>query len=308
MAIFNENQEQVGVIGLGIIGTRVADCLRNAGHNVYVWNRSPKPVPNFLSSPGEIAQLAEVIQIFVSNGEALLGVIDSLRDRITKKHVIINNSTVDPESTREAARLVEEVEGAFLDCPFTGSKLAAEKGALVYYVGGEPKVLDRVRGLLEISAKEILFFGKIGDASVLKIVTNMISATTVQALSEAYALTVASGIEPEKLAEAIENNACGSALTAMKLPSIIARDFEPHFSLKNMFKDAQFGLNLGNDLSIDLPALSATASVMFKTMQKGHGDADYSVLAKNYQDAAGAEPPPASKKAAAKKKKAGDPG
>lgn len=283
MAIFNESSEKVGVIGLGIIGSRVAECLRSGGVHVYVWNRTPKPVPNFLSSPAEIAQLAEIIQIFVANGEALLEVVGNLKDRITNRHVIINNSTVDPESTRQAAAIVQEAEGSFLDCPFTGSKLAAEKGALVYYVGGDTKTLERVHNVLEVSSKEILFLGKIGDATVLKIATNMISATTAQVLSEAYALAVAEGIDPSKLAEAIEHNACSSPLTAMKLPAIIAGDYDPHFSLKNMFKDAQFALNIANGHQIDLPALSTTASVMFKTIQKGHGDEDFSAVAGNYQ-------------------------
>lgn len=283
MAMFSENPEKVGVIGMGIIGSRVAECLRQNGGHVYVWNRTPRPIPNFLSSPAEIAQLAEVIQIFVSNGEALLEVVANLRDRITKKHVIINNSTVDPDSTRQAAAIVEEAEGAYLDCPFTGSKLAAEKGALVYYAGGDTKALERVRGILEVSGKEILYFGGVGDPTVLKIATNMISAATVEVLSEAYALAASAGIDPAKLAEAIEHNACASVLTAMKMPAIISGDYDPHFSLKNMFKDAQIALNLANENAIDLPALSTTASVMFKTMQKGHGEKDFSVLASNYQ-------------------------
>ncbi len=280
----SDSLEKVGVIGLGIIGSRVAERLRGSDRHVYVWNRSPKPVPNFLSSPAEIAQLANVIQIFVTNGEALLDVIGQLEGRLSKKHVIINNSTVDPDSAIKAGEMVQAQDASYIEAPFTGSKDAAEKGALVYYIGGDLKVLDKVRPLLEVSSREIIYIGKSGDAALIKIATNMISATVVQVLSEAYALTVASGMNPDKLIEALEHNACGSALTGMKLPSIINREYEAHFSLKNMFKDAQFALNLANQYKVDLPALSTTASVMFRTMQKGHGDEDYSVVAANYQE------------------------
>ena len=283
--MFNDQFDKVGVIGLGIVGSRVAEVLRKADKHVYVWNRSPKPIPNFLSSPGELAQLADAIQIFVTNGEALIDVISKLKDSLTKRHLVVNNSTVDPESAIKAAAIVGESGASFLDAPFTGSKVAAEKGALVYYVGGEPKIAERAQPLLEVTAKEALFVGKVGDASVLKIATNLISATTVHALSEAYALTVRAGIEPEKLGEALELNACSSVLTGMKLPTIINRDYDPHFSLKNMFKDAQFAMNLANQYQLDLPGISTTASVMFRTMQKGSGEEDYSVLAANYQDA-----------------------
>lgn len=281
--MFQENPEKVGVIGLGIIGSRVSEVLRNAGYHVYVWNRSPKTEPNFVASPAELAQLSEVVQIFVTNGEALLEVIDGLKERLTKKHLIISSATVDPDSSREAAARVADTGAAFLEAPFTGSKVAAEKGALVYYVGGDPKVLERARVVLEATSKEILYIGGIGDAAVIKIATNMISATTVQVLAEACAITTAAGIDPDKLAEALEYNGCGSPLTAMKLPGIITGDFEPHFSLKNMFKDAQFALNLANRHRLDAPALSTTASVLFKALQKGWGEEDFSAVARHYQ-------------------------
>lgn len=283
MSMFQETPDKVGVIGLGIIGSRAAEVLRNAGYHVYVWNRSPKPEPNFVASPDELAQLAEVIQIFVSNGEALLEVIDQLKGRLTKKHLIISCATVDPDSSKKAAEIVAATEATFLEAPFTGSKVAAEKGALVYYIGGDPKALERARGVLETTAKEILYIGEVGDAAVIKIATNMISATTVEVLAEAFAVTKASGIDPEKFSEALEHNGCASALTAMKLPTIMAEDYEPHFSLKNMFKDAQFALNLANRHRLEVPALSTTASVMFKAIQKGWGESDFSAVAKNYQ-------------------------
>ena len=70
----------------------------------------------------------------------------------------------------------------------------------------------------------------------------------------------------------------------MKLPQMMAKDYEPHFSLKHMFKDAQYALNLGRQLGVEEPILSTTASVMFRSIQKGHGEKDYSVLASRYQD------------------------
>lgn len=280
--MFTENQDKVGVIGLGIIGKRVADNLRQSGCHVYVWNRSPKTEPNYLGSAAEVADVAEVIQIFVRNGNDLVEVIDKMQGHITARHVIINHSTVDPESTRLAAEKVAETHGAFLDAPFTGSKMAAEKGALVYYVGGDSAVLDRVRPVLEVSAKEVLFLGEIGEATLLKIVTNMITASTVEVLAEALALTRASGVDTDKLEQALEHNACASILTAMKLPSLIEGDYEAHFSLHNMFKDAQFAIDLAKAQDLELPALTTTANVMFNSIQNGDGDDDFSVIGKRF--------------------------
>lgn len=283
MSLFQDSPQTVGVIGLGIIGSRVAEGLRGAGYHVYVWNRSPKPEPNFLSSAEEVARMAEVIQIFVRDGEALREVVESMAEALTEKHLVINHATVDPASAKVADDLVGARGAAFLNAPFTGSRLAAEKGSLIYYAGGDPQTVERARPLLETSAREVIFVGEVQDAAVLKIATNLIGAATVQALAEAYAITTASGVDPQRLVEALEHHGAGSILTATKLPSIIAGDYEPHFSLDNMMKDAQFAISLGNQLKLDLPALSTTASVMFKSVQKGWGDEDFSVLARHYQ-------------------------
>lgn len=279
-----EGKETVGVIGQGIIGSRVGALLRNTDRHVYVWNRTPKPIPNFVGSPAEVAQLADIIQIFVADGTALKQVIAGLKDKLEKRHIVLCNGTCDPESVVEAYQTVRECGASFLDAPFTGSRGAAEKGALVYYVGGDPKVLERARPVLEVSGREILHLGRVGEASLIKIATNMISAATTGILAEAYGLISKAGVDPQRFAEALEQNACYSGLVAMKLPQMMARDYDPHFSLKHMFKDAQYALNLGRQLGVEEPVLSTTASVMFRAIQKGHGEQDYSVLAARYQD------------------------
>lgn len=278
-----EETQPVGIIGQGIIGSRVTECLRKSGFRVYVWNRSPRAVPHFMGSPAEVAHLCKVIQIFVSTGEALREVIDAMRGGLDTEHIVINCCTADPASDVAAGKVVRATGARFLDAPFTGSKNAAEEGKLVYYVGGDARVLEWARPVLEASSRQILHLGRVGEASVLKLATNMISAATVAVLAEAYGLVSAAGIEPEKLVAAMAENASGSGLTAMKLPQMIDENYETHFSLKHMFKDAQYALSLAKVFEIQLPALSATASVMYRGIQRGWGEQDYSVIANRYQ-------------------------
>lgn len=272
----------VGVIGLGIIGSRVAECLRRANVDVYVWNRTNKPEPNFLASPYEIAQIARVVQIFVRDSEALLQVMREMQPALNEQHVILCHATVSVQSVKEAAALAREKGASFLDAPFTGSKLAAEKGELVYYVGGEESVLEAVKPVLKASSKKILHLGKTGDATVLKITTNLISAAVVEALAEALAVTKAHDVSPEKLAEALAFNANGSPLISMKLPNMISRSYNAHFSLKNMLKDARYAQALAVEKNIVLPVLNATAQVMDEQAQAGRGELDYSVVMEHF--------------------------
>jgi 3-hydroxyisobutyrate dehydrogenase-like beta-hydroxyacid dehydrogenase len=271
-----------GVIGLGIIGSRVAACLRRAGHQVWLWNRTVRPEPNFLSSPAEIAEAARHIQIFVSNGEALHSVLRAMLPALTPEHVILNHATVSPADTLTAAGIVGEKHAAFLDAPFTGSRDAAAAGQLVYYIGGDPQALERVRPQLEASSKQILEIGGLGQASVVKVATNLISANAVASLTEALALLDRYGVELHKLSLALENNAARSGVIDLKLPCMLGADFDPRFSLKNMFKDVQIGLAMAEEKDIELPAAGAFAGIAMAGLQRGWGDEDFSVISRFY--------------------------
>ena len=280
-----KSRKNVGIIGLGIIGARVAQGLRAAGFQVFVWNRTAKPAPNFLGSPIEVAEIADIIQIFVADSQALFHVIDAFGGALTENHVIVNSSTVGPEATMEAARLVRAKGARFLDAPFTGSKLAAEKQQLAYYIGGDDTTFKKAEPMLKASSKAIIRCGEIGHAAVLKVATNMITAVTTQTLAEALALVMKAGLSPAAFAAAIENNACRSGTTDIKLPKMATGDYEPHFSLKHMFKDVQLAIHMANALDIEVPATTVTAGVMYGALNHGWADLDFASVFKLYDGA-----------------------
>lgn len=268
----------VGLLGLGIIGSRVAENLVKAGFQVSVWSRTGRKAPGTVASPSEVAQAAQVIQIFVRDDAALLDALEEMRPSLSSKHVVMNHATVSKDATLKAACLCAETGAAFLDAPFTGSMMAAQNGKLCYYIGGPADVLEKVRPVLEASAAKILHLGGVGDAMVLKIVTNLITGVTVQALVEAAAITRAEGVPLEALKTALESNANYSTLIGMKLPALIQQDFEPHFSLVNMLKDADFARQLAARSGSKTPALDCTAEAMRAGVEAGLGDQDFSVV------------------------------
>ncbi|MGH7983607.1 MAG: NAD(P)-dependent oxidoreductase [Candidatus Udaeobacter sp.] len=274
--------KRIGVIGLGIVGRAVGAHLRRRGFPVFVWNRSPRPVPNFVGSPAELANLCDYIQIFVSDDEALLQTVEQLSADLAPRHIVLAHSTVAPDSMRAAAEIVESRRARFVEASFTGSKLAAEKGELVYYVGGTDTVLREARPILEASSKEIIHIGAIGQASAIKIATNMITAASVQAAAEALALVQALGVPLEKFLEAMRANASHSTTLAMKLPKMLDRDFEPHFSVKHMLKDMQIANQIALSRYLDLGLTAAARDQLLEQMQWSHGDDDYSSVARKY--------------------------
>ena len=272
----------IGVVGLGIIGGRIAAHLRRKGFSVYVWNRSPRPVPNFVGSLGELAELCNCIQIFVSDDNALLQTAEQLSQKLTPRHVVLAHSTVAPDSMRAAAEMVERRGARFIEATFTGSKGAAEKGELVYYVGGTEEALREGRSILEASSKEIVYIGAVGQASAIKIATNMVTAASVEAAAEALALIQAQDLPLEKFVEAMRANASYSGSLAMKLPTMLARDFQPHFSVKHMLKDVEIASNIALSHFLDLRVTAAARDQLIEQMQWGHGEDDYSAVLRKY--------------------------
>ncbi len=285
-------RKNIGVIGLGIIGRGVTANLRQKGFQVFVWNRTPRLVPNFVGSPGELAEICDCLQIFVSDDGALLETVRRLTENLTSRHIVIAHSTVAPDSMRAAAEMVEHRGARFVEAPFTGSKIAAEKGELVYYLAGDDAALREARPILKASSKEIIETGEIGQASAIKIATNMVTAASVQAAAEALALIRALGVPLRKFVEAMQVNASHSTTLAMKMPKMTEANFEPHFSVKHMLKDMEIANQLGLSHNLELGVTAAARDRLFEQIQLGHGDDDYSAVARKYLP----EIPPASQK------------
>jgi 3-hydroxyisobutyrate dehydrogenase-like beta-hydroxyacid dehydrogenase len=273
---------KVGIIGLGIIGSRIAANYTKAGHDVVVWSRTRREMPNFAANLPELARHSEIIQLFVLDGAALLAAVQEMAPELRPGQIVVNSATVSLQATLDAASVVDATGAAFLDCPFTGSRDASAAGQLVYYVGGDSAVLEQATPLLAASSKEILPMGKIGDATVIKIATNMVSAVTVQVVSEAMAVTRSAGVPLEAFQRAMESNASGSGLVKMKVPTMRQGDYTPHFSLKNMLKDSRFALELAKKASLNLPALSATSQQMAGLAAADAAEQDYSALFRQF--------------------------
>jgi 3-hydroxyisobutyrate dehydrogenase-like beta-hydroxyacid dehydrogenase len=281
----------VSIFGLGIIGSRCTDCLLSAGYKIRPWNRT-KGKHKLQIEKLETTVQSDVFCFYLKDGVACREVFNDLRpflselNQLSKGKTLINHSTVDLETTLWLAKECEKIGMGFLDCPFTGSKDASAEGNLVYYAGGELELLETHRSLLEVTSKEIHHLGKIGNATIVKITTNLISACTIQAISEAMAISLAHGITAEQLTQAVSSNASGSLLSKMKMPRMASGDFEAHFSLSNMLKDSKFALDLADQKGLLTPGIAATSKQMQALADLGHGDLDYSALIKQFDSSA----------------------
>jgi 3-hydroxyisobutyrate dehydrogenase/glyoxylate/succinic semialdehyde reductase len=272
---------KIAVLGLGIIGSRAAANLRrNPDHQVTIWNRTPRGLEGEVSDFEKATEDAEVIALYLRDGPAVREVVRRLFESSSGTPVLLNHSTVDLQTTEWLASECSKRQWGFLDAPFTGSKDAAAGAQLVYYTAGEPTLIETMEPLLLQTAKEVIRCGTAGQATIIKLVTNLVSACTVQALAEGLATATRHGIAPEAFTSAVASNACGSPLAALKLPTMTNGDFEPHFSLKNMLKDSRYALELAKGL--ETPAIQAVSARMAELCDAGLAEKDYSSLASPY--------------------------
>ena len=273
--------DTIAVLGLGIIGSRVASHLEKAGQ-VKTWNRTPKGLPNEAASVEDVVADADLVLLFLKDAPAVREVAARVFAAPPRERVLVNHSTIDLPTTRWLADECSARGIGFLDAPFTGSREAAAAAGLVYYAGGLEELIDRVEPVLLRSSKSVLRCGAAGTATIMKLVTNLISACTVQALAESLATATHHGITPEALTHAVSLNACGSVLAAMKLPTMAKGEFDTHFSLSNMLKDSRYVLELAAEVGLETPAIRTVSQRMQELCDQGLADRDYSALAAPY--------------------------
>jgi len=265
----------VSVLGLGIIGSIWAKNLIADGHSVRCWNRTPKEFPNFHASAQEAVEVAEVIFIVVADPPAVQSVLDQILPKLGPGTLLIQSSTISAHWTRIFAEQVQRTGAVFLEAPFTGSKIAAEKRQTVYYLGGERSVVEKARPVLEPISSAIIHIGPLGSASTLKLAMNLNVAGVAQSLCESLAMCRASGIPDDVYFSALGRNVSHSGLADLKEPKLRRYDYSPQFSLKHMAKDLRLALETAAEFSLPLEQTGHLKDMYDRGMAAGWSEDDF---------------------------------
>lgn len=281
---------QLGFLGLGIMGYRMAGHLLKAGHEVALWShtgsKAQKLAQQFATSgkgtavatPREVAERADYI--FYCVGDTAMaqqialgpgGLIEAVR----KGAIVCDCSSIAPAASLELHAAFTARGAHFLDSPVTGSTGGAEKATLTFMVGGDKAVFERAKPYMEIMGKLFYYCGPAGQGLKAKVTQNLVGASILQSFCEGMVLATKAGIAPELMIEILENSAAKSGLASYKAPFILNRDFTTNFSAKWMHKDVGFALELAKSLDLPLPVTAVTEQMLQATLAKGWGDDDF---------------------------------
>ena len=257
----------VGLIGLGLMGKPMGKNLLKAGFPLVVWNRSKAKSDELVregakarANPREVAAAADVLITIVSDPPAVEEILwgaDGALGGLRRGSLLIDSSTISPDLARRAAAACAERGVDFLDAPVTGGTWGAEKGELVFMVGGKAEVLERAKPVLEAVGKRFFLLGPNGAGQTVKLAMNLILALQVEAFSEALALVTASGVPGEQLLEVMQSSMARSGVLDVKAPQILKNEFPASFPLRLMHKDVRLALELAKQNGVTLPSGAA---------------------------------------------------
>jgi len=191
--------------------------------------------------------------------------------------------------SRQLAERFRERGVEFLDAPCSGSKAGATNGTLTFMVGGELDALERVDSYLQAMGKKIFYLGGHGMGLQAKLTQNLIAALIFQAMAEGFVLARKAGLSPSAVLEVLQASVARTPLIDAKLPQVMARSFEPNFSLKWMYKDLGLMLESGRDLHVPLPATALVHELLGASVAMGHGEEDFAAAITLLERLAGVE-------------------
>ena len=272
---------RVAFLGLGIMGHAMAGNLAKAGHEVTVWNRTPGKLvegAGVAPTPAAAANGAEVVWLCVSDTAAVEKVLfgpDGIEQSLTEGMIIADSSTISPSATVKFAERVRAKGAAYVDAPMTGSKIGAANGTLIFMVGGDPGVIDRLGPLFAAMGKKIFRMGETSKGQATKLAMNLQIAMIFEGFAEALTLATKLGVDAKQLVSLIEATMVRSGVVEYKAPFILQRDFTPNFPLRLMHKDILLALDAAKEARVKLPGIETVEEIYAMATEDGHSDLDY---------------------------------
>jgi 3-hydroxyisobutyrate dehydrogenase len=283
----------IAFLGLGTMGSGMAHRLLGAGFPVRVYNRTRGRAEAFGSAgavvaatPREAAQGADVVIAMLADDTASRSAWFGDEGALAGAGagaVLIESSTLSVGWVEELAARAESQGAKFLDAPVTGSKPQAEKGELLFLVGGDAGVFDSVRHVLAPMSRGAIHLGPVGSGACMKLINNFLCGVQAASLAEAMAMIENSGLDRTQAVEVLQNGAPGSPMLRTLSARMIAQDYRPNFAVNLMAKDLTYAIAEASRLDVSLKTAQAGKEVFQAASAGGWGEQDIAAVVEAFR-------------------------
>jgi 3-hydroxyisobutyrate dehydrogenase-like beta-hydroxyacid dehydrogenase len=279
---------KVGWIGVGKMGKPMSKRLLDAGYEVYVCDivksntdEVVKAGAVFVDTPAELTRKVDVVFSIIPNGKVLKDIVlgeNGIENTVCPGKIIVDMSTVDPESSGIVNDAIEKKGGKFIRANVTGSVEYAEKGTLGGLCSGDREAYEKVLPLIKILTIRQYYLGPKDEARYMKIIINMLLGSSMQAMGEALTMGEAVGLEWNTMVEAIADSAAACPAIKFKTEQFKKRDFRPMSTAAIMDKDMDLALDIARKYKLAMPVASIARQFYCSMGSTGKADLDYSAV------------------------------
>lgn len=290
---------KVGFIGLGIMGKPMVRNLLKAGIETTVYDIDKAAVAELAKegakaagTPRETAKGQDVVITMVPNGkivESLLTGEDGILAGVDAGTIIADMSSVTPVESKRFAEMAEKAGCSFLDSPVSGGEPGAVNATLAFMIGGDEKVVERMKDVYDAMGTSITVVGPNGSGSVTKLANQIMVNLNIAAVSEALVLAQKAGADPRKVYEAVRGGLAGSTVLDAKAPMMYSRNFKPGGTIAINLKDITNVMETAKSLDVPLILTSELQQIMLSLKANGHIMDDHSGIVQFYEGIAGVE-------------------
>ena len=280
-----------GVIGLGNMGTAIAERLLDAGSELRVFNRTPAKAEPLaargavvVETAGELAADVDVVLTSLPDDAAFEAVAAEIVESAQPGTVLVDVSTVSPAASARVAAIADDASVAYLRAPVSGNPTVVRAGNLTFIVSGARETLERVEPVLLAIGPTIHHVGDGEQARVVKLAINLMVAGLAQLISEALVLGEASGVSREALLRVMASSAVGAPFVEYKTEPLLRDDYSATFTTALMEKDIDLVLEEAASVGVRLPLAAELKGRIRAAVAAGYGDDDFMALFLNLRE------------------------
>ena len=292
MPCYNRNttgeiRDRLGFVGIGYMGRPIARRLLEAGFKLTAYDQDQSKAEELTRYGGTVAQSVSelstscnVVLSCLPSDEAVLGIYggpDGVFATARRGSLVIDLSTVYPETSRQLSRLGSEHGVEVLDVTISGSTPAAENGLLALFGGGNKECFDAAESIFRVIAHKYFYLGPSGSGATMKLVVNSLLGIGMQAIAEAVALGEKAGLDRKRLLDVLSQTAVVAPAHAGKLQRAMKGDYSPQFPIRLMNKDFGLILNLAASVGARMPAADAAFEINARQSDEG-AEQDFSAV------------------------------
>lgn len=282
--------EPIGMIGLGLLGSALAERLLATGFAVVGYDLDERRRAELADASGdsavsavEVARKCRRIVLSLPTSDVVASVLDEIQNDLNPGAIIADTTTGDPAQAADCAVRLSQLNVEYLDATIAGSSAQARAGEVVVMAGGSEEAFAACTDLFGAFSTRMFHVGPPGTGSTMKLIVNLVLGMNRAVLAEGLSLAVSAGLDAEKTLEVLRAGAAYSRVMDTKGRKMLSGDFEPQARLAQHAKDVELIIALGDRCGSPLPLSKVHRDLLSELMAAGYGEADNSAVIKAFE-------------------------